>query len=63
MKLRTITIFVLGFAAGFVANQYLTKHIETEVASRLDDRKVLQQAGYIQEPYFVDQPVKEWAEK
>lgn len=52
MKLKTITIFLIGFAAGFAANQYLTKHIETEVASRLDDAKVLQQAGYI--PEFVD---------
>ena len=52
MKLKTLIIFTLGFAAGFVANQYLTQHIETEVASRLDDQKVLQSAGYI--PEFVD---------
>jgi len=52
MTLKTLFIFAIGFAAGFVGSDALHKHIETEVASRLDDRKVLQQAGYIQE--FVD---------
>lgn len=58
MKLRTLIIFTLGFGAGFVANQYLTQHIETEVASRLDDRKVLQSAGYI--PDFIDSTQAAW---
>ena len=62
MKLKTLTIFVLGFAAGFVANQYLTQHIETEVANRIDDQKVLQQAGYTP-PFHVDsvEPTR-WSE-
>ena len=46
MKLSTLIIFALGFAAGVIADQYLTQHIETEVASRLDDRATLQNAGY-----------------
>lgn len=53
MKLRTLFIFTMGFAAGFVANHYLTQHIETEVANRLDDVKTLQSAGYIA-PFEVD---------
>ena len=53
MKLKTLIIFTLGFAAGFVANQYLTQHIETEVANRIDDTRVLQQAGYIT-PQHID---------
>lgn len=63
--LTTVTIFaaIAIFAAGFISGFYSNDKLDAEVASRLDDKKVLQQAGYIQEPYFVDEPVKEWAEK
>lgn len=54
MKLRTIFIFTLGFIAGIAASQALTQHIETEVANRIDDTKVLQQAGYLKAPFEVD---------
>ena len=52
MNLKTLIIFLLGFAAGVAANQYLTSYINQEVASRIDDVKVLQSAGYI--PFHVD---------
>jgi len=61
ITLSVLGIFLAGFISGGFAYKILNDHINQEVASRLDDRKVLQQAGYIQEPYFVDQPVKEWS--
>lgn len=51
MKAFYITISVLGiFIAGFVSGGFaykaLNDHINAEVASKLDDVKVLQSAGY-----------------
>ena len=53
MKLKTLFIFILGFIAGCAATVYLTQYIEQEVASRIDDKRVLQQAGFIP-PFEVD---------
>ena len=58
MKAFYITLSVLGiFSAGFIsgglAYKTLNDHINQEVASKLDDVKVLQSAGY-DIPFHVD---------
>lgn len=52
---KTIIIFALGFAAGVSAHQAFTKEVESQVA----DLATLKQAGYIQEPFYVDEPVEQ----
>ncbi len=55
--LAVLIIFTLGAMFGILAHKDLNDYINKEVANRFDDIKTLQQAGYIQEPFYVDTPV------
>lgn len=50
--IAVVCIFTVGAITGFAVHERLNDYIDQEVANRIDDQKVLQQAGYI--PQFVD---------
>lgn len=62
ITLSVLGIYLAGFVSGGFAYKTLIDHINAEVASKLDDVKVLQQAGY-NAPFAVDslEPTR-WSE-